>query len=73
MKHKLLTGMEKKEADALSILKEDHHAFGLLLAKAVSTEEAFQFPVTTLALSLATPEGKLRQSDEAVLRNYLIH
>ena len=74
-KQKLLTGMEKKKkvAKALSILKEDRQAFGLLVAKAVSIEEAFQFPVTTLPLSLATPEGQLRQSDKAVLRNYLIH
>ncbi len=73
-KQKLLTGMEKKKkvAKAISILKEDRQAFGLLIAKAVSIEEAFQFPITTLPLALATPEGQLRQSDKAVLRNYLV-
>ena len=72
-KETLLTGMEKKKkvAKALSLLKEDRQAFGLLVAKAISIEEAFRFPVKTLPLSLATPEGQLRQSDKAVLRNFL--
>ena len=47
-------------------------SIGVVVAKAVSIEEAFQFPVTTLPRSLATPEGQLRQADKAVLRSYWI-
>ena len=33
--------------------------------------EAFSYPITSLPLSVVTPDGKLRQSDKASLRNYL--
>ena len=33
--------------------------------------EAFSYPITSLPLSVATPDGELRQSDKASLRNYL--
>ena len=73
-KLKLQTGIEKpkKTPKAVSILKEDRQAFGLLVSKAASIEEAFAFPITTIPLSLTTPDGALRQGDKAVLRNFMI-
>ena len=73
-KLKLRTGIEKpkKTPKAVSILKEDRQAFGLLVGKAASMVEAFSFPITTIPLSLATPDGALRQGDQAALRNYMI-
>ena len=38
----------------------------------VSKSEAFQYPITSIPLALATPEGELRQSDKASFRNFLI-
>ena len=71
---KLNTGIlaKKKTIKAASVLKEDCQAFGLLVSKAVSLEEAFCFPITTFPLSIATPEGTLRQSDKSSLRKFLI-
>ena len=68
------TGVKKKKKPprAISILKEDKQAFGLLCAKAVSLEEAFNFPITSIPLSLAYPVGSLRQSDKSSFRNWLI-
>ncbi len=47
----------KKTPKAISILKEDRQAFGLLVAKATSLEEAFSFPITTLPLSISNLDG----------------
>ena len=56
----------------MEVLKEDCQAFGLIVSKAFSFEEAFAHPITTFPLSAATPDGNLRQSEKASLRNYLI-
>ena len=71
---KLNTGLVRaiKTPKAISILKEDRQAFGLIIAKAASLDEAFSYPITSVPLSVATPEGTLRQSDKASLRNFLI-
>jgi hypothetical protein len=68
------TGMEKTKKDpkAMNILKEDRQAFGVLVGKATSPEDAHSYPLTTVPLALATPEMDLRQGSKAVLRNYLI-
>ena len=73
-KLKLHTGIQKpkKTPKAVSILKEDRQAFGILVGKAASIEEAFAYPITTIPLSLATPGGELRQGDKAALRNFMI-
>ena len=63
---------EKKTLQAVSIIKEDRQAFGMIIAKATSLGEAFQYPITSVPLSLATPDATLRQSDKAALRNFLI-
>ena len=73
-KLKLHTGIQKpkKTPKAVSILKEDRQAFGILVGKAASIAEAFAYPITTIPLSLATPGGELRQGDKAALRNFMI-
>ena len=60
-KLKLNTGLkvQKKTCSAVSVLKEDRQAFGVLVGKAATLEEAFTFPITSIPLSLATPEGSL--------------
>ncbi len=62
----------KKTPRVFAHKEEDRQAFGVLVGKAATLEEAFTFPITSIPLSLATPEGSLRQSDKASLRNYLI-
>ena len=73
-KVKLNTGIirVKKPIKAISVLKEDRQAFGLIISKAVSLKEAFSFPITSVPLSISTPEGNLRQSEKASFRNFLI-
>ncbi len=60
-KLKLNTGLkvQKKTCSAVSVLKEDRQAFGVLVGKAATLEEAFTFPITSIPLSLATSEGSL--------------
>ena len=58
----------KKQPRAISILKEDTQAFRVICAKAVSLEEAFDFPITSIPFSLVYPEGSLRQSDKSHFR-----
>ena len=63
---------EKENNPQSSISNEDRQAFGLIVAKSVSLEEAFQYPITTIPLAVATSESTLRQSNKASLRNYLM-
>ena len=44
---------EKNETSEVSLLKEDRQAFGLLISKAETLEEAFKYPLTTVPLSIA--------------------
>ena len=71
---KLKTGLESKvrEAKVINQLKEDKQAFGLLVAKEISPEEVYSYPLTTLPFALSDPSGKLQQSQKAPFRNYLI-
>ena len=71
---KIKTGQEKakKVPKAVNVLKEDRQAFGLLVGKVTTSEEAHSYPLTTGPLALATPERDLRQGSKAALRNYLI-
>ena len=73
-KVKLNNGVEKKKPipKAVTLLKEDRQAFGLIIGKSVSLQEAFKYPITTVPLAVATTESTLRQSDKASLRNFLI-
>ena len=73
-KLKLNTGIvkPKKTKKALDVMKEDRQAFGILVAKSVSLEEAFKFPITYVPLAAANPDSTLRQGDKASLRNIII-
>eukprot|EP00794_Sanderia_malayensis_P020960 gene20960-23010_t len=66
------TGMKKKvkTPKVVTVLKQDRQAFGTLLSKGVSLNEAFQYSVTSLPLSIANPDSTLRQSSKHVLRNF---
>ena len=75
-KTKLSTGVIKKKTTPkafLTLMKEDRQAFGLIISKAVSINEAFMYPITSVPLALATTENGLRQSDKASFRNSLIN
>ena len=63
-KTKLSTGVIKKKTTpkALTLMKEDRQAFGLIISKAVSINEAFMYPITSVPLALAT-------TDKASFRN----
>ena len=54
----------KKTKKALDVTKEDRQAFGILVAKSVSLEEAFKFPITSSPLAAANPDSTLRQGDK---------
>ncbi len=71
---RLSTGIKKKQKTkaSIEILKEDKQAFGLMVSKSVSMEEAFNFPITSVPLSIDTTEYSLRQSDKSQFRNLLI-
>ena len=74
-KNKLNTGIKKIKTTRDKIttaLKEDCQAFGLIVDKAVSLKDPFRFPITLVPLPIASPDSKLRQSEKASFRNYLI-
>ena len=68
------TGIQKtkKAPRAISIIKEDTQPFGVICAKAVRLEEAFNFPITSIPFNLTYPEGTLRQYDKSNFRNWAI-
>jgi len=70
----LNTGLQRKTKvpKMVTVLKQDRQAFGSLLRKSVSLEEAFEYPVTSLPLSIANGDVELRQSGKSILRTYLI-
>ena len=49
----------KKMSPAVNVMKEEKQAFGLLVGKFSSAEEALAYPLTSIPLSLATPDGNL--------------
>ena len=66
---KIKTGQEKikKDPKTVNILKEDRQAFGMLVGKTTTPEEAHSHPLTSVPLALATPERDLRQGFKAAL------
>ena len=72
---KIETGLKKpkKMPAAVNVMKEEKQAFGLLIGKFSSTEEALAYPLTSIPLSLATPDGNLRQSSKATFGNHIMH
>ena len=73
-KTNLDTGIKRKpRANKASAIKEDRQAFAIVLSENIDLGEALQYPLTTFPLSLATPEGNLRQgNNKTLLRNFLI-
>ena len=61
----------KRSCKAEDILKDDCEAFGTVIAKALTLDEAFQYPVTAAPSSITTLDGDLRQSEKPCLRNFL--
>ena len=73
-KLKLRTGLSKqaKQPRKVSVLKEDRQAFGDLLSKSIDIEEVMQYPLTSVPLAIATPEGTFRPASKQLLRNFII-
>ena len=71
---KIKTGLEKpkQESRVVNMLKEEKQAFGSLVGKITSAEEAHSHPLTSVPLALASPEKDLRQGSKASFRNFLI-
>ena len=71
---KIDTGLKKTKTTpkVINVLKEDKQAFGILVGKSISLEEAHSYPLTSVPLALASPDGFLRQGSKATLRNHLI-
>ena len=65
-KAKLNTGIVKAKTNkVVDVMKEDRQAFGILVAKFVNIKEASKFPITSLPLAVANPDGSLRQGDNS--------
>ena len=67
----LKTGLQKQKKAKwdISLLQGDCQAFGMLVVKATSLEEAFQYPLTTIPLSIAETVDKLYSSGKAGRHN----
>ena len=63
----------KRNHQAKDILKEDCQAFGTIIAKTLILYEAFQYPITSVPLSIAPLDRELRQSKNAFLRHFFIN
>ena len=75
-KNPINNGMEKKKRvlKAVSVLKEDRPAFGLLTTKAVNLHIALKHPLTTVPLAIAYRDSKMKFGvDKSELRNMLIN
>jgi hypothetical protein len=66
---KIRTSQEKAKKDpkAVNVLKEDRQAFGVLVGKVTTPEEAHSHPLTIVPLVLATPERDVRPGSKVVL------
>ena len=53
----------KRIHQAEDILKEDCQAFGTIIANALTLDETFQYPITSVPLSITTLDGNLHQSE----------
>ena len=52
--------------------KEDKQTFGVIAAKLNDLHEAFSYPITSLPLSIASPDSSLSQPDKAGFRNFIM-
>ena len=63
---------KNKTSKAISVTKEDSHAFGVILGKDIDLNEALKYPITSTPLSIGNPDGTLLQSRKNTFRNFLI-
>ena len=63
---------EKKVPKVMTLLKQDRQTFGTMLSNSVDLHTAFKYPLTAVPLSIATPEGELRQSPKYIFRNFMV-
>ena len=64
---------KQKSTREIYALKKDFQTFGLPVEKAVVKKKVFQYPITTLLLSLANIDGLLRQQkNKAAFRHQII-
>ena len=52
--------------------KKDKQVFGVLAAKPADLHETFSYPITSLPLSIVSPDFILYQSDKADFTNYIM-
>ena len=71
-KLKYVKKKKKKTIKEKTVLQEDRIAFGYIISKSIDPKTAFAYPITSLPLAIAEPDGTLRASCKATLRNYLI-
>ena len=70
----LKNGLEKKKKKPkeVTLLQEDCQAFGILVSKAHSLDEAFQYPLTSVPLSIAESWVDLYSADKSGFRNDIL-
>ena len=63
----------KRSRKVEDILKEVCQAFGTIVGETLTLDEAFEYPITSVPLSIATVDGDLRKSENTSLKNFLIN
>ena len=73
-KLKIETGLKKTltKPKPVQILKEDVQGFGILAEQKIPLEEAFEYPLTTVPLSISEGADNLRSGSKSNFRNYLV-
>ena len=73
-RNNLNTGIKiaKKPLRKLSLVQEDCQAFGVLVGKVATLEEAFHHPLITVPLRIAETATDLRSSDKACFCNFIL-
>ena len=51
---------KKKTPKAISVIKEDRQAFGVILGDEIDLSEALKYPITSISLSNENLDGTLR-------------
>ena len=69
-----MTGITKwpLKSKPVQVFQEDIQVFGILAEQKTSLEEAFQYPATTLPLSISENGASLRTGSKSRFRNDLI-
>ena len=64
--------VKRKTPKAISVIKEDRQAFGVIPGDDIDLIEALTYPITSLPLSIGNPGGTLGQSTKNTFHNFLI-